>query len=85
VSIFKEETINSIIKKAKGDKTGQVSKMIKDLMEFTKKAGELGITLEELSVICTTGWYISHDPAMGELMKNLMTMQPPPPDDEFIN
>ena len=54
-------------------------------MEITKKAGTLGLTLEELSIVCTTGWYISQDPMMGELMKNLMTMPPPPPDDEFIN
>jgi hypothetical protein len=84
MSVFKEETIKSIIDKANGDTTGQVAQVIKELMELTKKAGELGMTLEELSVIGTTGWYISQDPVMGQLMKDLMTM-PPPSDDDFIN
>jgi hypothetical protein len=84
MSIFKEETIKSIIDKANGDSTGQVAQVIKELMDITKKAGELGITLEELSIIGTTGWYISQDPAMGQLMKDLMTMKPPA-DDDFIN
>ena len=85
MSVFKEETISSIIKKAKSDQTGEIPSAIKDLMDLTKKAGELGLTLEELSVICTTGWYISQDPMMGELMKNLMSISPPTPDDDFIN
>ena len=85
MSVFKEETIKSIIEKANNDPTGQIAQVIKELMDITKKAGELGMTLEELSVIGTTGWYVSQDPVMGKLMKDLMSMPPPPPDDDFIN
>jgi hypothetical protein len=85
MSIFKEEAIRSIIKKAENDTTGRISQLIKDLMEMTKKAGEYGFTLEELSIIGTTGWYTSQNPEMAELMKNMMHMPPPNPDDDFIN
>tara|TARA_R100000152_G_C6620271_1_gene71216 strand:- start:255 stop:512 length:258 start_codon:yes stop_codon:yes gene_type:complete len=85
MSVFKEETIKSILEKAQADKTGEVASVIRELMEITKKAGYLGFTLEELSVIGTTGWYVSKDPRMAEIMKNMMSVPPPPPDDEFIN
>ena len=85
MSIFKEEVIGSIIKKAKNDKTGRVSEALREVMKICERAGLVGFTLEELSVMATTGWYISQNPEMGRLMKDLMTMEPPPPDDEFLN
>ncbi len=87
MSIFKEETIKSIIEKAKKDQTGRVSETMRQLLNLCEEAGKVGFTLEELSVIGTTGWYISKDPAMAELMKNMMQVPPPPPvdDDETWN
>jgi len=85
VSIFKEEVIKSIIDKAKKDKTGRVGESIKQVMDICKRAGEVGLTLEELSIIATSGWYISQDPMMAELMKNMINMPPPPDDEEFLN
>jgi len=84
-SIFKEETIKSIIDKAQKDPTGRVAEIMRELLKICEDAGKVGFTLEELSIIGTTGWYISKDPAMAELMKNMMNVPPPPPDDEFIN
>ena len=54
-------------------------------MRVCENAGMAGFTLQELSVIATTGWYISQDPRMGKLMRDMMTMKPPEPDDEFLN
>ncbi len=85
MSIFKEETIKSIIDKATNDHTGRVAEIMRELMKVCEEAGKAGFTLEELSIIGTTGWYISQDPAMAEIMKNMMNVPPPPPDDEFIN
>ena len=85
MSIFKEEVIKSIIDKAKKDKTGRVVESIKQVMDICKRAGEVGLTLEELSIIATSGWYISQDPMMAELMKNMINMPPPPDDEEFLN
>jgi hypothetical protein len=85
MSIFKEEVIKSIIDKAKSDQSGSVSEVLREVMRVCENAGMAGFTLQELSVIATTGWYISQDPRMGKLMRDMMTMKPPEPDDEFLN
>tara|TARA_R110001583_G_scaffold3257_1_gene21146 strand:- start:123 stop:380 length:258 start_codon:yes stop_codon:yes gene_type:complete len=85
MSIFKEEVIKSIIDKAKSDQSGSVSEALREVMRVCENAGMAGFTLQELSVIATTGWYISQDPRMGKLMRDMMTMKPPEPDDEFLN
>ena len=81
MSVFKEEAIQSIIKKAKEDTTGETARVLREILDITKKAGEIGFTLQELS----TGWYVSQDPRLEEFMNNLLSVPPPPPDDEFIN
>ena len=85
MSIFKEEVIKSIIEKAKSDQSGSISEALREVMRVCENAGMAGFTLQELSVIATTGWYISQDPRMGKLMRDMMTMKPPEPDDEFLN
>ena len=85
MSIFKEEIIKSIIEKAQNDQSGSVSEALREVMRVCENAGMTGFTLQELSVIATTGWYISQDPRMGKLMRDMMTMKPPEPDDEFLN
>ena len=85
MSVFKEEAIQSIIKKAKEDTTGETARVLREILDITKKAGEIGFTLQELSIIGTTGWYVSQDPRLEEFMNNLLSVPPPPPDDEFIN
>ena len=84
MSIFKEEAIKSIIEKAQKDKTGKVAESLRHLLEVCENAGKVGFTLEELSIIGTTGWYVSQNPELGKFMKDLMSIQPPP-EDEFIN
>ena len=69
MSVFKEETIKSIIKKAQDDESGYIRNVIKELMKICEDAGKAGFNMDELSVICTTGWYVSQDPVMAELMK----------------
>tara|TARA_E500000318_G_scaffold101472_1_gene104969 strand:+ start:277 stop:534 length:258 start_codon:yes stop_codon:yes gene_type:complete len=85
MSIFNEETIKTIIDKATKDKTGKIAETMRELLKLCEQAGKVGFTLEELSIIGTTGWYISQDPTLGKFFKDLMEVPPPPPDDEFYN
>lgn len=85
MSVFNEKTIKEIIDKATKDKTGRVADTMRKLLEVCEQAGKVGFTLEELSIIGTTGWYISQSPEMGKFFRDLMEVPPPPPDDEFIN
>ncbi len=85
MSVFNEKAIQSIIKKAKDDTTGETARILRKVLDVTKEAGEVGFTLQELSIIGTTGWYVSQDPRLEEFMNNLLSVPPPSPDDEFIN
>ena len=41
MSVFKDEAIQSIIKKAKEDTTGETARVLREILDITKKAGEI--------------------------------------------
>ena len=83
-SIFNKETIDMIILKVRQDPTGKMSQLMQEIMEVCEKAGNKGFTLQELSVIATTGWYLSQSPELREMLDQLMGISPPS-DDETWN
>tara|TARA_R100000231_G_scaffold130033_1_gene101596 strand:+ start:195 stop:482 length:288 start_codon:yes stop_codon:yes gene_type:complete len=83
-SIFQKETIDMIIKKVKQDPTGKMGLLMQEIMDICEKAGNKGFTVQELSIIATTGWYLSQSPELRTLLDNMMGMTPPS-DDETWN
>tara|TARA_E500000178_G_C16574697_1_gene553318 strand:- start:266 stop:535 length:270 start_codon:yes stop_codon:yes gene_type:complete len=84
-STFNKGTIDEIVKKCKEDKTGRTGVVMQQIMDVSERAGKYGFTLQELSIIATTGWYLSKNPALREFFDNLMNMSPPDEDDEVYN
>ena len=80
-SIFSQGTIDMIIKKVKQDPTGKMGELMQEIMNICEKAGNKGFTMQELSVIATTGWYLSQSPELRELLDQMMGISPPPEDD----
>jgi len=76
-SIFQKETIDMIIKKVKQDPTGRLSVLMQEIMDICEKAGNRGFTMQELSVIATTGWYLSQSPELKSLLDTMMGIAPP--------
>jgi len=83
-SIFKKSTIDMIIKKVKQDPTGKMSELMQKIMDVCEEAGIRGFTMQELSVIATTGWFLSQNPEMKVLLDNMLGV-PPPSDDDVWN
>ena len=83
-SIFKKDTIDMIIRKVKQDPTGKMGLLMQEIMDICEKAGNRGFTMQELSIIATTGWYLSQSPELKEMLDQMMGMSPPP-DNETWN
>ena len=83
-SIFKKNTIDMIILKVKQDPTGRMAQTMQEIMDICEKAGNRGFTMEELSIIATTGWYLSQSPELRQFFDQLISM-PPPKDDDVWN
>ena len=85
-SVFSPDAINEIVEKIKKDKTGRMGAIMNQIMDVAERAGGQGFDLKELSIIATTGWYLSQNPELKQFFEQLMQMPPPPDgDDEVYN
>ena len=80
-SVFNKETIDMIILKVKQDPTGQLALVMQEIMDVCEKAGNKGFTMQELSIIATTGWYLSQSPELRDMLDQILGMAPPSDDD----
>ena len=80
-TIFKQDTIDMIIRKVKQDPTGKMAQLMQEIMDVCEKAGSKGFTMQELSIIATTGWYLSQSPELRDLLDAMMGIAPPKDDD----
>lgn len=83
-SIFSKGTIDMIIKKVRQDPTGKMGQLMQEIMDICEKAGNRGFTMQELSIIATTGWYLSQSPELREMLDQMLGVAPPS-DDETWN
>ena len=83
--IFDKVTIDEMIEKIKQDKTGRMALLMQEIMDVCEKAGKGGFTMKELSIIATTGWFLSQNPDLREFFNNLMSLPKPEGDDEVWN
>lgn len=83
--IFDQKTISQILEKIKKDRTGNLAELMQEIMSISEKAGLGGFTLKELSIMATTGWYLSQDPSLKRFFEELMNIPPfPKPDDDDV-
>ena len=82
-SVFCPDAINKIVEKIKKDKTGKLSVIMNQIMDSSERAGRHGFDLKELSIIATTGWYLSQNPELKQLWSILMGSFEIDPGDEF--
>ena len=80
-SIFKKDTTEMIIKKVQQDPPGKMAELMQQIMNICEEAGKRGFTMQELSVIATTGWFLSQSPELRELLDDMLNISPPKDDD----
>lgn len=78
---FDKSAVEQIIKKIKEDSSGQLARIMQKILEISEEAGKKGFTIQELSIIVTTGWYLSQSPELKSFFDELLSMPPPPNDD----
>jgi hypothetical protein len=79
--LFDKATIDKIVDRVKKDKSGRMGLIMQEIMDVCEKAGKSGFTMKELSIISTTGWYLSQNPELRKFFDQLMSMPPPKEDD----
>jgi hypothetical protein len=76
-SIFDKDVIDMIIAKVKQDPTGKMAEVMQEIMDVCEEAGKRGFTMKELSIMATTGWFLSQSPELRSLLDNMMGLTPP--------
>lgn len=76
-SIFDKEVIDMIIAKVRQDPTGKMAEVMQQIMDVCEEAGKRGFTMKELSIMATTGWFLSQSPELRSLLDNMMGLTPP--------
>jgi len=84
--IFSTDKVGAILEKIKKDKTGRLGDIMQQLMDISERAGRYGFDMKDISIIVTTGWYLSQNPEMKQFFEGLK-MAPPIPDgdDDIYN
>tara|TARA_R100001082_G_C4361792_1_gene159737 strand:+ start:1084 stop:1335 length:252 start_codon:yes stop_codon:yes gene_type:complete len=81
-STFDFSVMEDLIQKAMEDDTGEMSKMINDLIMAGRKAGHSGMSLHEIASVVTMGYYVSREPELESLVQFLLSKTKP---NEFLN
>ena len=81
-STFDFSVMEDLIQKAMKDDTGEMSKMINDLIMVGRKAGHSGMSLHEIASVVTMGYYVSREPELESLVQFLLSKTKP---NEFLN
>ena len=79
---FDFSAMEGLIQKAMEDETGQLSKLINDLIMAGRKAGHSGMSLHEIASVVTMGYYVSREPELETLVQFLLSKTKP---NEFLN
>jgi hypothetical protein len=64
-----EDLMDKIIERCKTDE--EFAMVFDHLMQATQAAAVAGMTMEELSTVCTVGFMIGSDPKLAEMVKNM--------------
>lgn len=70
--MFDDEILKTILEKCKISK--EYTKSYDELIKWSQRAYESGMTSEELSTIVFMGFMIASDPEMNSMVKNLMNI-----------
>jgi hypothetical protein len=81
-STFDFSVMEGLIQRAMEDDTGEMSKMINDLIMAGRKGGHSGMTLHEIASVVTMGYYVSREPELESLVQFLLSKTKP---NEFLN
>ena len=60
--------MDALMEKASKDETGELMKIISDLILASRKAGNANLTMAEIASIATTGFFISQEPELENLI-----------------
>ena len=75
--------MDALMEKASMDESGELMKLIAELIMLSKKAGNAGLTMAEIASSASMGFFISQEPELENLIDFFLSKMNP--DDEYLN
>ena len=72
-SKFDPGSADRIFERLAEDQTGELRKLVGDIIDKCKQASKLGVPLDELATFCTMGWQMGSDPSIEKMLDFLMS------------
>ena len=69
---FEAGQMDKIIERINEDPTGNLKKLVNDIVDISKKFAEHEIPLQELATLVTAGWYMGSDPGIEQMFQFIM-------------
>ena len=69
---FEAGQIDKIVERINEDPSGNLKKLVNDVVEISKEFAQNEIPLEELATLVTAGWYMGADPGIEEMFQFIM-------------
>jgi hypothetical protein len=80
---FDLTTMENLLSRVEAENNPEMSRVVNDLIMISKKAGELGFSIEEIANLSTMGFIVSQEPELQSLVNFLLTRAQP--DNEYLN
>lgn len=74
---FDLTTLEVLLQKLEKDGDAATKAIVNDLIMAGRKAGSLGLNLEEIASLCTMGFIVSQDPQLQSFVTYLLTRLEP--------
>ena len=68
--MFNQEVMDAVLAKCK--KSPEYLKVFEGFMEYAQRASMEGMTVNEMANICMMGYAIGEDPALQEMIRNML-------------
>ena len=80
---FDFTTMDALLEKIKNsDPNGELAAIVNDLIFNSKKAADIGITMDEIAALSTLGFFISQEPEIQQMVEFLLKSVEP---NDYIN
>lgn len=69
---LEDPILEELVARAEADKTGNLMRMMQELIEVSSMAATMGFELQELASVCTIGHFLGKNPEYLQAMDYLM-------------
>jgi len=74
---FDFTTMDALLLRLQNNPDPEMAAVVNDLIMLSKKAADLGFSMEEIASLCTTGFFIAQEPELQSLLNFMLSKMKP--------